>query len=223
MVNKNTFIITIILFLAMLVLLLCCDLYFPRESARGIFSDPSPVPTPLPAPSLVPTPTIPPGGNMIYNGDFESELQHWGQWINTGDGTVASVAENNNELAVSITEGTPNYWYIQVNQGYLDLMQGKSYALTFQARAAASRDIRVELGENNYDNNNDGTKWTVYDAHDMTITTVHPSPNEQYSCDFVMTYPSDQEARLIFNFGGNNNDVWIDNVSLIEVNPTPVP
>jgi hypothetical protein len=192
-----------------------CNFFLPPADFSGPFPDPTP--TAVPGAGVTPTanPTLQPDGNMIYNGDFTNGLTYWSYWVNTSEGTDAAISNAGGYLAVEIVDGVDTYWYIQVNQLYLTLNQNKKYTLTFDAWAEGARNIFIELSENGRDNNGDGNSYTSYDNESVSIGTTSAG----YTVVLYMNDVTDVLARLVFNFGTNNNDVFIDNVKLVESDP----
>jgi hypothetical protein len=214
--EKAIFIAAFILIIILLFIFFCCDLYLPPPSFKGPFKEPTPTPTLIPVPSPSPTPTIPPDGNMIYNADFENGLDRWSRWINTDEGTIADISVISGVCTVTITDGRDTSWYIQLYQHPLRIMQNKKYTLSFDARAASDRVIDIGIQENGIDNNGDGNSYSGYGwfVVDLTADWAHYGPME---C--VMYEITDLKARLIFNFGADNNDIYLDNIILVESDP----
>src|SRR5690606_4533857 len=85
---------------------------------------------------------------------------------------------------------------------YLTLVKGKSYKLSFDAKASASRSMSMKFGGDASSN------WAIYsDNFDAGLT------EEMKSCEyrFQMTGDTNTSARLEFNIGQNTADVWIGN------------
>jgi hypothetical protein len=190
-----------------------CDLVLPPADFKGPFPAATPVPTPgtVPTPSVAPT--IQPDGNLIYNGNFEDGLSYWWYWVNPDSTAAANIGSVSGVLTVDIIDGSDARWHIQVGQNNLVFVQNKIYRLTFDGRAQNARDIQAEIGENNFDNNLDGSPYSSYASGFPVLSTTMQS----FSIDLPMTQPTDIRARFLFDLGSNPNDVFIDNVKLIEL------
>ncbi|MBN1698944.1 MAG: carbohydrate binding domain-containing protein [Spirochaetales bacterium] len=214
---KNTLIVTAFTALTLILFVFfCCDLSFPPASFEGPFDAPTPTPTFPPVLSPSPTPTIPPDGNMIYNADFDNGMDRWSQWINTGEGTNASIALDSGACLIDITDGRDTSWYIQLYQHSLTIVANKKYSLSFDARAASPRIIDIGIQENDRDNNGDGNNYTGYG---WFVVNLSNTMTHYDGLECVMNEITDPAARLIFNFGADNNNVWLDNIMLVESDP----
>ncbi|MBN2441505.1 MAG: carbohydrate binding domain-containing protein [Spirochaetales bacterium] len=212
--KKQALVTTAIFIPLILALIPGCDLFFPPPTRTGPLIEPTPSPPSLPALTIVPTPTPPPDGNMIFNHDFSSGPDRWSLYVDTTAGAEAHWETISEEAVITITEGSDSQSHIQFQQKYLSLVQDKTYRLSFRARAA-SRTMYVELGEDGYDNNNDGNRFSSYGG--LTITLISATQMATYYIYITMTDPPDSGARLIFHLGGSNEDVVIDDVRLIEL------
>ncbi|MBN1410527.1 MAG: carbohydrate binding domain-containing protein [Spirochaetales bacterium] len=196
---------------------------FPPENFAGPFGTPTPsptfkpIPTPSPTPSPSPTPTYIPGSNMLNNGDFSAGTNYWSFFINEDDGAIANYSVVSEELYYNITDGKDTGWYVQMMYNNLYIAKNFRYTITFDAKAEANRGFSVELGENNNDNNGDGNPYTSYGYTWINVTTTMT----QYEAVVNMMDKSDGTARLVFNLGASNSDVWIDNVSLVRTDLVP--
>ncbi|GFZ31069.1 hypothetical protein CSC2_15950 [Clostridium zeae] len=125
-----------------------------------------------------------------------------------GAGSVSIDTINNERFAkVSITNvGTQNY-ALQLIQN-VSLAKGRYYKLTFDAKAAANRNISVKFG------GGADRGWSAYsDNFDVALKDSVQS----YEYRFQMQADTDKLARMEFNMGTNNSAVWIGNVKVEEV------
>ncbi|MDA3893974.1 MAG: glycosyl hydrolase family 8 [Salinivirgaceae bacterium] len=139
--------------------------------------------------------------NILTNGDFENGIDPWVVYIN--EAASANPAVQNSELNVNISWGGSEQWHVQAYQADLTIVNGVTYRLSFEARAEANRSMPVLVEKN-------GDPYTTFGSENFSLT---PTMTE-YSFDFTMTNPTDNNARLTFNLGTNANDVIIDNVVL---------
>ncbi len=98
-------------------------------------------------------------GNLIYNGGFTADTanitgiagvaktSYWNTWENGNNGLVTTLEGNELHMAVAHLDPANN-WHIQLNQPNIPLESGKSYTLTFKARADSPRAVNVVIGEN---------------------------------------------------------------------------
>ncbi|MFF2480161.1 carbohydrate binding domain-containing protein [Paenibacillus sp. NPDC058071] len=121
-------------------------------------------------------------------------------------------------VSVEQVDGTP-FANVQIGNGgnaghslqliqYATLVKGRSYKLSFDAKAAGNRSISVKLG-GDADNG-----WGAYtDNYDVPLA----ANMKHFEYRFQMTSETDSAARLEFNLGLNTNAVWIGNVVLEEI------
>jgi hypothetical protein len=143
--------------------------------------------------------------NIVTNGDFS---QGKDSWIWETSGTAS--AQWNIENGVShfdITNGGTVFSHIQLRQTGIPLIQGKKYTFEFDAWAEQSRFIEAKVGQ-------DASPWTNYSK--IGYSNVTPV-KKRFSYTFTMQEPSDYNTRIVFNAGTSDLDVYIDNISLIEV------
>src|SRR5690606_8913056 len=141
--------------------------------------------------------------NLVKNGDFASSEAEWSLAGYEGGAALGSVV--NGVYGVAMSNGGGGAWHVQVSQPGLKLELGKTYTLSFDAHAAASKPIYVKWGQAS------GT-YKEYTGMSITLGTV--SMNHKKT--FTMTDSTDPGARLEFNVGGNTTACWLDNVTLME-------
>lgn len=145
-------------------------------------------------------------GNSIYNGSFDKEtIDRMAYWNFTTDGAVAtaSISESTRELKVDISNGGNGPESIILDQKGIKVTANKGYKLAFEAKAEVARAIQVSIVSK------DGTvEYLASEAVNITDTMT------QYEIDFTMSETTDLESQLIFEFGGEDSDVYLDNVSL---------
>lgn len=150
---------------------------------------------------------LPVSSNYIYNGAFDKyTVDRMAYWNATKTGAAAdvSVPEGTRELTADITDGGTAATAITIDQKGVQLSNGNGYKLSFKARAAEGRTIKVKIASK------DGTLSYLPDQ-EVTLTTLMQS----FELPFNMNAASDPESQLIFMLGGNNSDVYIDDVSII--------
>jgi beta-glucanase (GH16 family) len=139
---------------------------------------------------------------QIENGDFSNGDTGWK--LSTLWPAQATSAVKNGEYIVSISNGGVNVWDINVGQTGLLIEKGRLYVVSFDAYAAAPRQISALVGRNS-------SPWTVYSGSQIiSLTTTKTT----YTYSFIMDYPTDTQARLGFDIGGSSIGVVFDNVML---------
>ncbi|WP_051556291.1 carbohydrate binding domain-containing protein [Alkalihalobacterium bogoriense] len=148
-------------------------------------------------------------GNHVYNGTFDQgnidRMTFWNFITNDGNAR-ASVSEEKRELHVAITDGGSSTSAVQVVQKGMNLLENDEYKITFDARASGDREIEVALlsqdGEVNY-----SSSQTINLSTEM----------EEKSFTFTMPHVTDVEGQLVFYLGGNNHDVFLDNIKMVRL------
>jgi len=136
---------------------------------------------------------------LITNGDFASDVSDWVSWGCTPT-WVSGVASLTNIAAAA------DSWDVGFSQYNMTLVQGKTYTLTFDASAAASRTIDMKLGQ-------PVSPFTTYFFETLNLTTNM----QTFTYTLTMTDPTTTDAGLDFFLGLSSADVYIDNVNLTEV------
>lgn len=172
-----------------------------------------PTPTTLPpTPTLttIPQPTVTVGSsstNILQNGSFEdSTLSPW--YFSTTGGTSGSAeidsithSDGNNAAMIYIRRGdAQNVWNIQFGQADVGLTQGRTYTITFWAKASRARtgQLYIQL---------DAEPWTEYFVQDFSIGTDW----QHYTYTFVVP-TSVADAEFNFNLGQARGYIWLDDV-----------
>ena len=145
-----------------------------------------------------------PGQNIVQNSDFS---QGTGSWVLSTSGT-ASASWSIVSGAAQIHNASPGILLtnIQLRQAGLELLQGYTYALQFDAWSSVRRGIEVRLGQNQF-------PWNTYYVASPTLSTSM----RHLTYSFVMQGTSDLNARLMFNVGAASADIYLDNISLFSV------
>ena len=148
--------------------------------------------------------------NQVINADFSAGDSAW--VFNTFSPATAQDSVIDGEYTVSITNGGVNPWDVYVGQAGFNIEKGKEYTVSFDAYAAAPREIFPLVGKNS-------DPWTVYDNEDLLLLTNRKT----YTFSFIMNETTDTQARFGFDIGTSSEDVFLDNVFLSEGNwPTIV-
>jgi beta-glucanase (GH16 family) len=155
-----------------------------------------------------------PDGNHVYNGTFDQggmdRLMFWNFSVADAAAT-ASVSENTRELHVAIEDGGSHAEAVQLDQKGINLVKGNDYKLSFKGKAEESRTVQVALldkdGSPNY----------------FGMNTIELTSNmEEKTLEFTMPEEvSDSEAQLVFSFGDEVGDVYLDDVVLLKTSNIP--
>jgi hypothetical protein len=148
----------------------------------------------------------PPGENYLVNGDFSNGDVNW--IFNVFNNANASGGVNSSEeYEINIVNGGTERWHVQLSQNNVPLITGRTYLFEFDARASAQRIIDAKLERNG----------PLYENYSQNGPSLLSTQMQHYSFQFEMQHPSDYEARVIFNCGNDNNDLYFDNISLKEI------
>ena len=150
-----------------------------------------------------------PNGNHVYNGTFNlgraDRMTYWN--FNTqGAQAIASVDQSLRALHVDIANGGSDAEGIQLVQKGIQMLKGNKYKLTFNTKADQARTMKVEL------RSKDGA--TLYTEETFNIA----DSKELQGFTFDMTADNDKESQLVFLFGGNNADVYLSDVVMVQTN-----
>ncbi len=142
------------------------------------------------------------GLNLVKNPDFFDGEEAW--TLTSLSAAIAEGSVSEGAFSVSISNGGTSAWDIHLGQSGLPVENGFEYLVSFDAYADGPRLISPLVGKN-------GEPWTVYSNQEpISITTTR----QAYSFTFPMTGPTDLQARLGFDLGGNAANVHFDNILL---------
>ena len=139
-------------------------------------------------------------GNLLSNGDFENGSDPW--IVGVDDSTPAPVVTNNGNTYYSVNvEAAGNVYDVNMSQK-VELIEGNSYTLTFDAWSDTSRTIVAGIGLS-------GPPWTNTGAP-LSITTTRTT----YTFTYTAIGFGATDARVLFDIGGEVGLVNIDDVTL---------
>jgi hypothetical protein len=150
------------------------------------------------------------------NGAFSVNTAGWEEYEDQASGAAMSLSATDGELHVSIGNGGTEFYHLQVSYRGVNVEAGKTYRLSFDARAAAARTIWASVHDGGRDLNGDGNIYFTYipSVPFMALTT------SMQTFSYVFTMPhTNRSATVDFFVGDSNTDVFIDNVSVTEVFP----
>jgi len=149
--------------------------------------------------------------NLLQNGSFESSGASWlSPWIfrNTGGSIgqdATTKAHGFSSAKVNVTAASTSYHLVQLRQSGKALAAGKTYAVTFWAKASAARNIEVAL-------QGAASPFPTYFKRSPAVTTSW----QQYTLLYTAT-ASNQNTQLNFDLARATGQVWLDDVTLIEL------
>jgi len=160
------------------------------------------------------------GDEMVPNGDFELG---WTIWTTTTglEGGNANYSVVDGELVVEVTSVAGGLWEPRLENIGIEFEQGKTYEVSFDARAEAPRAIHLQVGEII-----DAAPWFTNFKPGQTEIFDLSTEMETYTFEFTMGLDTNLNGALIFEMGTvpandleENNlitTVYLDNVSISE-------
>lgn len=148
-------------------------------------------------------------GNFVTNGSFSAKEnlgddKDW-QFL-TAVGGDGSASIENSEIHIATKKAGSEEYSIQLVQAKMPLLQNGKYRLSFKARAAKNRTMKVGVSAPT-------RNWKRY----LKDTSVSLTPTmKEYSFEFTMRDETDDAARIEFNMGkmGSTTDIFITDVRL---------
>jgi hypothetical protein len=152
------------------------------------------------------------GKNLLLNSRFADGTKGWELEQNSPSagrievedivGEEASPPGRAFKLTTTAIDGTA--WHLQINQGGLDLKDGQSYTLKFQARSAQPRKMTVYTKMDQPPWNDVGMRQTIsltprWKSFELTFRAKDPIP---------------QHSRLTFVMGESVGEVWLADLQL---------
>lgn len=143
-------------------------------------------------------------GGLITNGNFETGTQPWTIGITDNLGTSLLVNQNGNTYFSIPVNAAGNPFDVNLSHKGLNLTQGTTYRLTFDAWSDVSRSIVVGIGLS-------GDPWT----NTVVIRNIDTSV-QSFTVDLVANF-TNNNSRVIFDMGAATGRVNIDNVTLNQI------
>ena len=159
------------------------------------------------AATLTPTPTKTSTGNLLINNSFENGLAPWNFYAQSpaaGTATTTKTTKQDGTAAaqIVIAKTSPDLWRAQLTQGNLSLLAGKSYKVTFWAKASKNTTMQTVVQQV-------GGNWTVYSSQNVSLTTNW----KQFTYTFKPATTSIDQ--LAFNMAKTQATIWLDDVSIM--------
>lgn len=129
------------------------------------------------------------GPELLANGDFRGGADHW--YLEQHEGAKATMgfggSNNTSEMALLVTAPGKEGWHVQFTQSPLKVEKGKSYTISFRAKAPKPVKINVGLSQAH-------APWKGLGNQEVKLTA------EYQDISFVVTPgESDDKARLSFS------------------------
>ncbi|WP_226582703.1 carbohydrate binding domain-containing protein [Halobacillus litoralis] len=154
-----------------------------------------------------------PDGNLIYNGTFDqgdrTRLNYWELALQEDASADVSVSEETREAHIQSISGEAEPGDVLFKQNGIPLQQNQEYELNFNARASEERTIQVELVSG------DGSV-SYTDPETISLTTAMNNHTVTFQMPETV---SDEEGQLLFKLGGQSDEVYLDDVSLVDKAP----
>lgn len=143
---------------------------------------------------------------LIKNGDFSDSTANWSSYVNTATKAKGTFTVKDNQVVVDIEDTGSAAWNIQMFQGNIVLVDNYRYELTFEAKAAAERDMVASVKRNS-------DPYDEYAVDTIALGTEFKT----YKLQFVKK-ETDPDARIEFNFGQfSSESVYLKNVKFVLV------
>jgi Malectin domain/Carbohydrate binding domain len=144
--------------------------------------------------------------NVVGNPEFDSGTTGWSLGLQGGAAATLAAATNGglsgtSSARINITNrGTANY-HVQLNQT-VSLVSGKTYQISFMAKADAAKTVDLVLQQN-------ASPFTVYfGQYNINVTTTAAT----YGPFTFNSTVTNAAAQLHFNLASNTTGLWIDKV-----------
>lgn len=143
-------------------------------------------------------------GGLVSNGNFESGTSPWTSGVTNPIGLAQLLSQDGNTyFSVNVT-AAGNPYDVNLSQKGINVIQGKTYRLTFDVWSNVNRSMVVGIGLS-------GSPFTNISVTRNLTTTV-----ENFSIDLLANF-TNNNSRVIFDMGAAIGVVNIDNVTLNEL------
>jgi hypothetical protein len=154
---------------------------------------------------------------LVPGGDFERAevARPWSLWVDTANGYQSRAridrsnpGAGNASARIDVTASAGEDWHTALIADGVAVKKGKSYDLTFLARADKARSISTDAQKSS-------PNWMTYGWGTTQLTTEW----KRYTFNFEST-GTDANARLQFMLGTSTGSVWIDDVHFYPHRPS---
>ncbi|WP_242517693.1 carbohydrate binding domain-containing protein [Halobacillus sp. GSS1] len=156
-------------------------------------------------------------GNLIYNGTFDqgdmTRLNYWELSSQNGADASVVVPESTRKAEITVQDSGQQTEDILFTQGGIPLAENQEYELTFDAKASEARSLQLEVVSE------DGS--VQYFSEEAVSLTKEMS---SHTLEFQLPQElSGEVGQLRFLLGGEDGDVTLDNVRMIQTSVTVAP
>lgn len=157
-------------------------------------------------------------GEMLINGDFSNGIAGWNDTtINyIADGAAMDLSNDNGTLKVDVVAGW-NLWTPRFGQAGVTIENGKTYEVSFRAKASVEKKINLQVGEL-LSSDPYFTDFKPGNSVTRTITTEWAD----YSYKFTMNLETNENGAVLFELGtfagedGVSGTLWFDDIVVAE-------
>lgn len=143
-------------------------------------------------------------GGLVSNGNFESGTSPWTFGVTNAIAPSLLVSQGGNTYFSINVAAAGNPYDVNLSHVGINMIQGKTYRLTFDAWSNVNRTMIVGIGLS-------GNPFTNQSVTRNLTTSV-----QSFSIDLVANF-TNTNSRLIFDMGAAIGRVNIDNVTLNEI------
>lgn len=147
--------------------------------------------------------------NYGVSANLCSDQNKWGNWIDAANGAKATMNYTKTGISMTVASSGKNEWDAQPSYNTITIEQGVTYKLSFDYSGTIAQNMSFNI-QQNY-----GSYATYFvDRLDLEPETKH------YEATFTMTEPTDNNAKISFNFGASQYTDYtniIENLTLIAV------
>ena len=163
--------------------------------------------------------TVTGGQNItILNSEFDSGTSNWSltDFTSPSGASISVVTgaglSGTNALKVDVVNNNNSVWMLQVEQLLnFRLQVGKTYRVSFMAKAQSARPIVVSLFGN-------GNNYNYYYSHDaFNLTTSAQTFTFDYTCSDVAVDTEPDFSLKFYLAAGLISDVWLDKVRIEDI------
>lgn len=138
-----------------------------------------------------------------------ANLNNWANWIDTANGAKAKMNFTANGVSMTVEHGGKNEWDAQPSYNTIKIEQGVTYKLSFDYSGTIAQNMSFNIQQN----------YGEYKAYFIDNIDLEPQ-TKHYEATFTMTEPTDNNAKVSFNFGASEFTGYtntVENLTLIAV------
>ena len=155
--------------------------------------------------------TVEPPENILKNGDFDLNLEHWHNWVHADaialfqiESKGAEPVVGKNVVHVAINNAGDAIWHIQFYQQPFTLEKGTTYTYSLWAKSEKPRSAVMRILHQ-------GDPWNEYARQKINLSEAW----KEFFITFQMP-DDDANSRAGVIMGTEKADVWLDHIRLYE-------